>query len=612
MAWWNDTLTRDVRSGARRAELSQRRERALTAAAINVNAVRNGRRPMTPTTTPWQQELWDYYDNLGEFWICVAWRAYMISRVRLRAARLLPGEDEPEILDDGPAADLMNTFAGGTSGQVSFMRKFSVLLDVPAEGWLVGNQVGGRSVWRAYSGDEIRRVGRSNYEIIADASYDGNVIWESLDPNAIVTRVWRPSDRRHYEARSPALASRSAMRELELVNRHIQAQYLSRLASAGVVLFPDEMTFPVREEFEDAPDPFVREWIETAAEAIKTPGSASAVIPLPLRVPAEYVDKVKHVDFTLKLDDRIIEKRDSARRRLASQINAPAELLFDASNMNHWGLWQIEEGAVRTYIAPDAEIICDGVTRGYLQPMLKGAGAEDADQIVCWYDASELIIRSDKSEKAVQAYDRMELSGTALRRESGFDEGDKPTNDELTDIILRKLTTQPQLAVAALQKLTGVVLQTAESGAEPPGTTGPDGNPAEDDEEDSQPESGTPGTRDDTPPEPGSDNVAARLLSPGDSFTILQAKSRHVISFSIDGWQLKHPLLCQPKQFSCPFTHATWDGIKIHPGTHGDYACWLDGEGKFIISERIFVSPDQLIANPRREVNGASLRSTTA
>jgi hypothetical protein len=612
MAWWNDTLARDVKSGARRTELSLRRERALTAAAINVSAVRNGRRPMTPASTPWQQELWDYYDNLGEFWICVAWRAYMISRVRLRAARLLPGEDEPEIIDNGPPADLMNVFAGGTAGQVSFMRKFSVLLDVPAEGWLVGNQIGGRSVWRAYSGDEIRRVGRGNYEIIADASYDGNVIWEQLDPNAIVTRVWRPSDRLHYVARSPALASRSAMRELELVNRHIQAQYLSRLASAGVVLFPEEMTFPVRQEFEDAPDPFVREWIETAAEAIKTPGSASAVIPLPLRVPAEYVDKVKHVDFTLKLDDRIIEKRDSARRRLASQINAPAELLFDASNMNHWGLWQIEEGAVRTYIAPDAEIICDGVTRGYLQPMLKAAGVENADEIVCWYDASELIIRADKSEKAVQAYDRLELSGTALRRESGFDEGDKPTDDELAELILRKLTTQPQLAVAALQKLTGVALETAESDAEPPVAGGPDGNPAEDDEEDSEPENGAPGTRDNAPPEPGSDNVAARLLTPGDPFTILQAKSRHVITLSIDGWQLKHPLLCQPKQFSCPFTHATWDGIKIHPGTYGDYACWLDGEGKFIISERIFVSPDQLIANPRREVNGANLRATTA
>ena len=51
------------------------------------------------------------------------------------------------------------------------------------------------------------------------------------------------------------------MRELELVNRHITAQYLSRLASAGVIIFPDEIVFPVRPEFQDEPDPFLREWI---------------------------------------------------------------------------------------------------------------------------------------------------------------------------------------------------------------------------------------------------------------------------------------------------------------------------------------------------------------
>src|SRR5690606_40124656 len=96
----------------------------------------------------------------------------------------------------------------------------------------------------------------------------------------------------------------------------IIAQYLSRLASAGVWLVPDEITFPVREEFADAADPFMAEWIEIAAEAIRTPGTAAATVPIPIKVPAEYVDKIRHLDFTLKRSEKIIDKRESAIKRL--------------------------------------------------------------------------------------------------------------------------------------------------------------------------------------------------------------------------------------------------------------------------------------------------------
>ena len=51
-----------------------------------------------------------------------------------------------------------------------------------------------------------------------------------------------------------------------------------------------------------------------------------------------------------------------------------------------------------------------------------------------WYDPSEIVQRPDKSDDAVLLYDRMELNGSALRRETGFSEADAPTESELDEM----------------------------------------------------------------------------------------------------------------------------------------------------------------------------------
>lgn len=596
---------------------------ALTAAAQVVSSPSAGARRILPRYSTWQDELWAYYESLGEFNIAVTWRSYMMSRVRLRAGKIKPGSDEPEITDTGPAADLVNELFGDASQQAEMLATLSVMMDVPAECWLVGevSTASGkpRNKWRVVSSDEIRRRGQG-YEIIAEDSMVGDERWRALGDNSYVTRIWKPHKRKHYIPYSQAYAARDSMRELELVNRHITAQYLSRLASAGIVIFPDEITFPVRPEFQDEPDPFLREWIEIAAEAIKTPGSAAAMIPMPIRIPSDLVDKVKHIDFTVQIDDNIIEKRDSARNRLASQISVPAELLFQAAEVNHWGLWQLEEGAIRTYIAPDAEVIVGGLTRGYLQPRLRALGEADWEEWVVWYDTSELTVRPDKSENATQAYDRMELSGEAYRRELGFDEDDAPTDDELAGIILRKLTVQPQLALLALNELTGLDLEMP-APVMPPGfeeqPVDEEGNPLDEDDEDDEDEQsgaqeqGPPKTQTNAPPAPGKTASALPTFAEWSAFARLQAKSQHILEVDPLGkWQLKHPLICQPKLFSCPFTHVTHPGITAYPGTPGTYACHLSADGELRIGERVFTANGSYIpTSPGGSINGTRTRA---
>lgn len=582
---------------------------SMTAAALAVHSLVGGRRALVPQYESWQRELWDYYDTMGDFGYAVTWRANMVSRVRLRAGYLDPGNDEPTIVDDGRAAELVAELSSELNSTADVMSTLSTHLDIPGEGWLVGETYADRNRWQVRSNDEIRRRG-DTFQVISETSALGDIEWRDLAPDHYLVRIWRPHKRFRHLAYSPAKAARGALRELELANRHIQAQYLSRLASAGVIIFPDEITFPVRPEFQDAVDPFVREWIETASEAIKTPGTAASIVPIPMRVPGEYIDKIKHIDFTLKLDEKIIEKRDAARRALASMINVPTELLFDAGSLNHWGLWQLEESAIKVHISPDVEIMTNGLTLGYLHPRLKAEGEDDWERWVVWYDASEIIARPDRSNNVLKAYDRFEVNGRTLRREIGLTEDDAPTSKELQDMVLKRLASNPQIGFVALHELTGMEMpeelqvdgpDSDVVGQRLAGHRGSQELPDRDDDS-AEGDQGTTGGDSNKPP--GDDLNLRSRLEQRDAFVILQARSQHVMEFNVTGWKLKHPLLCQERLFSCPFTYATRDGVLVRPGTSGDYECFLSETGDVRIGRRVFTRPDELLPTEPERLNG--------
>jgi hypothetical protein len=572
-----------------------RQRDALTAATSNLSAQK---RSLIPTQESWQREVWDFYDELGEFRFAADWKSQMISRVRLRAGKVTPGQDEPEIVEDGPAAELVAELGGSTGGRAQMMGSLSVHFSVPGECYLVGEKENKTSKWQVRSTDEVREQGKNNdgtpkFQIIDERAIT-RTRWRNLVDDSMVVRLWRPHKRFYHVADSPARPARKTMRELELVNRHIISQYLSRLASAGVFVMPEEVTFPVREEFKDAPDPFVREWIEVAATAIKNPGTAASVIPIPMRVPAEYADAFKLIDFTLKIDEKLLEKRESAIRRLAGELDVPAEVLLGMGDVNHWSAWQINEDAIKAHIAPDVELMCYDLTLGYLHPMLI-AQKEDPDDWVVWYDASEITQRPDKSENAIQVFDRFELSGEALRRETGFDEDDAPSKDELHDQILLAVAKDPTAYTNVLTQL-GLPVKTIPAPVQSTGPTGQGEAPAPPTETPSSETAGPPGTKSKPPPPPGE-------TPPGTEAHIealrRQAGLTHAARFTVDGRiEIFHPYDCRQYLFSCPMTHAAAEmTTRAHPGTAGVYECWLSSTGTAIIGR---LSPMIDINDPER------------
>lgn len=500
----------------RRAAEKKQRE-SLTAAAMVIRPDRG----VTVQSKRWQDEAWDNWRGNGELWYATEWKANAVSRVRLKAAKIVPGSDEPEIVDDGPAAELMDRLAQGVGGQSVLMKSFSVKLDVAGDAYFIMYEDDdGTTRSGVYSADVVRKDNSGNFSVRVDES-----AWVPLPAESLVVRIWNPDEQFPWLAISPTEPALGVLREIDLYNRKIITELTARVASNGVWLIPEEVTFPVRDEYSDAADPLISEFIDVASKAIQNPGSAAAALPIPMRVAAEFIDKFRHIRFSDNVVQETLDGRDRALSRLAKMLNVPAEVLTGMGDVNHWGAWQIEEGAIKVHILPSVETICRGLTVGYLQPGLSSQslseyandtnpddnGEEDDVQYVVWYDASELEKKPDLGEKAIQLHDRVAISDAALRRVTGFDDADAPTVEERNEQILTKLAYNGQQAVNSYEMLTGTPVAGGggEESTTPPGANLPAPEPATGDTP-----IGPPGTATSPPPAPSPDTstVDSRFL----------------------------------------------------------------------------------------------------
>lgn len=442
------------------ADRARDRERPFTTMAEDDNILVSsaqvldgtGREQYAITYKSWQDELWAYLDTVGEYGSVKNWYAAGMSRMHLRAGRWKPGLKEPELLDEGPAADLVNDLVTrAKGGETQFLSLWATHLFTPGMGiFLAEEDSSGQRVYNVKSADVVRRSAKT-----VKSQVDGREItlydiriapdqWRTTTEDSLVGRIFNPDPRFDYQATSMTKQCLTTLRELDLYNRAIVATLLSRIAFNGILLIPEEVTFPVNPQFKEAPDPFIAELLHFAGRGIKDPGSPGAAIPFPLRVNSAFIEKFKHLILASGIDPKIIDARESAIKRLSEQLPAPPEAMSGIQDMNHWNAWKSSEDMVKIYFGPSMEILCGGLTEIFLHPMMKVEKVPIIDDegytTVMWYDASDLTVQPDNSENAHQAYDK-----GALKRESyldavGFTEDDGvKVDDQTREQILLKL-----------------------------------------------------------------------------------------------------------------------------------------------------------------------------
>lgn len=437
--------------------------RSITAASRIISEARV-QRSMAPTES-WQQEAIDMYSEVGELRYLANAQANAVSRATLYVGRYEEDSDEPVKVEDQRIQMLFNLLGGGATNRAELVKRLSLQLFVPGDGYLIGVPPGvfdsndmppaemtslADMTWRVLATTEVQVKDR---EVLINKG--DNPIRVDRE-RVLLIRIWRPNPYRWWQADSPVRSNLPILRELVGLTKHVSASIDSRLAGAGVFLIGDSFSLLAGQspDPDDDPesDPVLGALMSAMLTAIKDRDSASAIMPIILQGPDEAIDKVQHLTFSTPFDGQARDLRDEAIRRLALGLDAPPEVLLGMSSSTHWNAWIIQDEYIRTQIEPQLALICDALTVNYLWPLLEDQGIADPTAYGIWFDTSHLSQRADRSNEAIQLFDRGEITAKALRRETGFDEADAPApeeevnpDQEALDMAVKLVTETPSL-----------------------------------------------------------------------------------------------------------------------------------------------------------------------
>lgn len=401
----------------------------------------------------WQQKAYRMYDCEGHLFYATNYVGSAMSRLKLVAARRPKSDDEfskPEIIGTGPFADAVKNIRSPRGGQRGLLRQVGRNVFLTGEVWMVGaaEMMPDGSVaqaWDAVSINELVTSG-SNYRFLR-RRLPGQA-GEQLPDGALTIRIWKEHPEWSDLADS---GTRSAMELLEKVvtlNRAERAIARSRLAGSGILALPQELVPPAwQNQGQNAnameSNPLYQALAESMTAPLRDEDHPSAVVPLLLVGPGDVISKIKYEPMNRSFDTTASNASITiAIEQIANTLELPKEVLLGTGEATHWTAWSIREDTFQAHIQPLAELTCDALTQTYLKQALnrmspaeldralKSAGVDDPNDIMVWYDASQLVIRPDRAEQSGGLHDRFVISDAALRRENGYSEEDAPDEEE--------------------------------------------------------------------------------------------------------------------------------------------------------------------------------------
>ncbi len=187
----------------------------------------------------WQDAAWHFYNTVGEYAYAVNWVGNLVSRAKLYATRDQGGGPR-KLADDDQASRLLDALFYNEQGRSTALQQIGVHYTVAGEAFIIGMDTDEGETWEVVSGKRVKRLpgDGERYEVNG----------KELGENDTVMRIWRPHPLDKWLATSPSRAALPILSEIERLTMHVAAQVDSRLASAGILLLPNEMSFAVTSE----------------------------------------------------------------------------------------------------------------------------------------------------------------------------------------------------------------------------------------------------------------------------------------------------------------------------------------------------------------------------
>jgi hypothetical protein len=465
--------------------------RSLTAAAVQVKTNDKGEYEQfkirrNASSSAWQAEAWEYYDAIGEIKYAFNLVASVVSRIRIFAAAVDDPSQAPVAANESRSVDAglasaaeraLNRLNSAYGGQPGLLKDAALNLSVAGECYLVQmparRGTGEPESWDIRSVDEVVADSRGMFNVIGrrEQSTGRGGDATPLGKNAFVGRIWRSHPRFSDEADSSLRGLLDMCAELLLLNRTFRATARSRL-NAGALYLPDGLSvaaqgdpdYPYDSEdgigagftAEEAEDEFEEQLIDAMTTPIRDEESASAVVPLIIRGPAELGDAIKQFKFERSFDPALAARSDRVLERILQGLDVPKDVVTGLANVKYSNALQIDESLYKAHIEPLMLLIVDALTVVYLRPYLIANGYTESEvsRITVWYDPSAVSTRNDRAADADSGFDRGAVSYDTWRRAHGFSDQDAPTP---TEVALRLLQDRGSITPELTEAMLGAV-----------------------------------------------------------------------------------------------------------------------------------------------------------
>ena len=448
------------------------------------------------SSSAWQAEAWEYYDAIGEIKYAFNLVGSVVSRIRIYAAAVDDPSQAPVPVSESAsleqglataaerAVDRLNSAYGGQAG---LLKDAALNISVAGECYLVQMparpSIGQPESWDIRSVDEVMTDAKGGYSIIGRREQGVGQMGTTntlgvtrLGDKGFVGRIWRSHPRFTDEADSSIRGILDLCAELLLLNRTFRATARSRL-NAGAMYLPDGLSvaaqgdpdYPYDSEdgieagftAEEAEDEFEEQLIDAMTTPIRDEESASAVVPLIIRGPAELGDAIKQFKFERSFDPALAERSDRVLERIMQGLDVPKDVVSGMANVKYSNALQIDESLYKAHIEPLMLLIVDALTVAYLRPYLiaNGYTPSEVSRLVIWYDPSAVSTRNDRAADANEGFDRGAISLDTWRRAHGFSDQDAPTATEMAIRLLQdRASFTPELTEAMLAAIAPEVM----------------------------------------------------------------------------------------------------------------------------------------------------------
>lgn len=479
----------------------------ITAAAAQIKLSDPGeaeafRKRRSSTTAQWQVEAWEYYDAVGEIKYAFNLVANVVSRIRLYAAVVDNTAENPVPIRSSTTIDpnladaaerALRRLESAFGGQAGLLRDAALNLSVAGECYLVhvpaALRADRKESWDIRSVDEVS-VDRDGSWVITPSQNLANGQGMAgrkqsetlrLNKNEFVGRIWRPHPRYSDDPESSMRGVLDLCNELLLLNRTFRATARSRLNS-GAMYLPDGLStaaagdpnYPFDPEFQDGPQvemtpeetdtEFEDQLYDAMITPIKEEDSASAVVPLIMRGPAELGEKIKIFKFERSFDAQLVQRAERVLERILQGIDVPKDTVTGLANVKYSNAVQIDESLYKAHIEPLLLLISDSLTQVYLRQALRAQGYDESDveRVVVWYDPSAVATRNDRAADADSGYDKLAINGDVWRRAHGFSDQDAPSPTEMVlRLVTEKGSITPELSEALLAAFAPDIMNAA-------------------------------------------------------------------------------------------------------------------------------------------------------